>query len=53
MIDFIKLKITDDELINRVWNNPLLDYDGKSEKLFMDEIKKYLDNKKIGIATIL
>lgn len=45
MIDFIKLKITDDELINRVWNNPLLDYDGKSEKLFMDEIKEKYSKK--------
>lgn len=45
MIDFIKLKITDDELINRVWNNPLLDYDGKSEKLFMDEIKERYSKK--------
>jgi hypothetical protein len=43
MLDLLKLKITDDALINRVWNNPLLEYDGKLEKRFDDEIKeKYI-----------
>lgn len=40
MIDFIKIKITDEVLINHVWNNENLIYDGKSEKRFNDEIKQ-------------
>ena len=40
MIDFTKIKITDETLINTVWNNDLLVYEGKSEKRFNDEIKE-------------
>lgn len=40
MIDFIKIKITDEALINQVWNNEILVYEGKSEKRFDDEIKE-------------
>jgi hypothetical protein len=40
MIDFSKVKITDETLINKVWNNDLLVYEGKSEKRFNDEIKE-------------
>lgn len=39
-IDFIKMKILDEALINKVWNNNLLVYEGKSEKRFNDEIKE-------------
>ena len=45
MLDFIKLKITDDLIINRVWENTLLEYDGKSEKLYIDEIKERYTKK--------
>ena len=45
MIDFIKLKITDDTLINNIWSNDLLLYDGKSEKRFNDEIKEIMIKK--------
>jgi hypothetical protein len=40
MIDFIKFKITDETLINEVWYNNILVYEGKSEKRFDDEIKE-------------
>lgn len=40
MIDFIKIKITDEALINKVWNNNVLVYEGKSEKRFDFEIKE-------------
>jgi hypothetical protein len=42
MIDFIKIKITDETLINKVWNNDLLVYEGRSEKRFNDEIKEFV-----------
>ena len=42
MIDFIKIKITDETLINKVWNNNILVYEGKSEKRFDDEIIELL-----------
>jgi hypothetical protein len=42
MIDFIKIKITEETLINTVWNNDLLVYEGKSEKRFNDEIKEFV-----------
>jgi len=32
MIDFVKIKITDEALINQVWSNEILEYDGKSVK---------------------
>lgn len=40
MLDLIKFKITDVVLINKVWNNVLLEYFGKSERLYIDEIKE-------------
>ncbi len=40
MLDLIKFKITDVVLINTVWNNELLEYVGKSERLYIDEIKE-------------
>lgn len=45
MIDFIKIKITDDLLINKVWDNPLLEYDGKSEKRYDDEVRELITRK--------
>lgn len=45
MIDFIKIKITDDVLINKIWKNPLLEYDSKSEKRYNDEIKELIRRK--------
>jgi hypothetical protein len=42
MIDFIKIKITDETLINKIWNNDLLVYEGRSEKRFNDEIKEFI-----------
>lgn len=49
MIDFIKIRITDEALINLVWNNPLLEYDSKSEKRFNDEIKELQKRKYINL----
>ena len=40
MLDLLKFRITDATLINTVWHNDLLEYVGKSERLFIDEIKK-------------
>ena len=40
MLDLIKFKITDEVQINTVWNNDLLEYVGKSERLYIDEIKE-------------
>ncbi len=40
MLDLIKFKITDVVLINTVWNNELLEYVGKSERLYIDEVKE-------------
>lgn len=45
MIDYIKIKITDSILINQVWNNPILEYDGKSEKRFNDEVRELITRK--------
>lgn len=45
MIDFVKIKITDEALINQVWNNEILEYDGKSEKRFNDELKELVKKK--------
>jgi hypothetical protein len=42
MIDFIKIKITDETLIDRIWKNDLLVYEGRSEKRFNDEIKEFV-----------
>ena len=38
MIDFIKIKIVDEELINQVWNNELLEFDSRIEKRYDDVI---------------
>ena len=40
MLDLLKFKITDEVQINKVWNNELLEYVGKSERLYVDEIKE-------------
>lgn len=40
MLDLLKFKITDEALIDTVWNNNLLEYVGKSERLYIDEIKE-------------
>ncbi len=40
MLDLLKFKIIDEGLINTVWNNDLLEYVGKSERLYIDEIKE-------------
>lgn len=45
MIDFIKIKITDEALINQVWSNEILEYDGKSEKRFNDVLKEIVKKK--------
>ena len=45
MIDYIKIKITDSILIIQVWNNPVLEYDGKSEKRFNDEVRELITRK--------
>jgi len=45
MIDLFKIKITDETLINTVWSNPLLEFDGKSEKRFDDEVKELVRRK--------
>ena len=42
MIDFVKIKITDEALINQVWSNEILEYDGKSEKDLMTNSKNSL-----------
>lgn len=42
MIDLAKFKIIDEALIDRVWNNDILVYEGKSEKRFDDEIKELI-----------
>ena len=40
MLDLLKFKITDEIQINTIWNNELLEYVGKSERLYIDEIKE-------------
>ena len=40
MLDLIKFKITDEVLTNSVWGSNLLEYVGKSERLYTDEIKE-------------
>ena len=40
MLDLLKFKITDEVQINKIWNNELLEYVGKSERLYIDEIKE-------------
>ena len=40
MLDLLKFRITDQVLINTVWNNELLEYVGKSERLYIDEIRE-------------
>ncbi len=40
MLDLFKFRITDVAQIDTVWNNQLLEYVGKSERLYIDEIKE-------------
>ena len=40
MLDLLKFKITDVVQINTIWNNQLLEYVGKSERLYIDEVKE-------------
>lgn len=40
MLDLLKFRITDNVLIDVVWNNNLLEYVGKSERLYSNEIKE-------------
>lgn len=40
MLDLLKFKITDKIQINTIWYNDLLEYVGKSERLYIDEIKE-------------
>lgn len=40
MLDLFKVRITDVAQIDTVWNNELLEYVGKSERLYIDEIKE-------------
>ncbi len=40
MLDLLKFRIIDEILIETVWNNDLLEYVGKSERLYSDEIKE-------------
>ena len=40
MLDLFKFRITDVAQIDTVWNNELLEYVGKSERLYIDEIKE-------------
>jgi hypothetical protein len=40
MLDLFKFRITDVAQIDIVWNNELLEYLGKSERLYIDEIKE-------------
>ncbi|PWA05683.1 hypothetical protein [Flavobacterium psychrotolerans] len=40
MLDLLKFRIIDKILIDTVWNNDLLEYVGKSERLYSDEIKE-------------
>ena len=45
MIDFIKIKIVDEELINQVWENDLLEFDSKHEKRYDDVIYEIVKRK--------
>ncbi|MBC7523336.1 MAG: hypothetical protein H7239_02710 [Flavobacterium sp.] len=45
MLDLLKFRITDENLIDTVWNNELLEYVGKSERLYDDEIKEKFTKK--------
>ena len=45
MIDFIKCKILDEELINQVWENPLLEFHSKYERRYDDVIYEVVKRK--------
>lgn len=49
MIDFVKIKITDETLINVVWDNDILLYEGKSEKRFNDEVRELTKKSYINL----
>ncbi len=44
-IDFLKCKILDEELINHVWENPLLEFESKYEKRYDDVIYEVVTRK--------
>ena len=44
-IDFLKCKILDDELIQQVWDNPLLEFDSKYEKRYDDVVYEVVTRK--------
>jgi len=44
-IDFLKCKILDDELIQQVWDNPLLEFDSKLEKRYDDVVYEIIKRK--------
>ena len=44
-IDFLKCKILDDELIQQVWENPLLEFHSKYEKRYDDVIYEVITRK--------
>lgn len=44
-IDFLKCKIVDEELINQVWENPLLEFESKYEKRYDDVIYEVITKK--------
>ena len=45
MVDFIKFKITDEVLINEIWRNPILVYDGKADKSIDNKLKKRITKR--------
>lgn len=45
MIDLFKARIVDETQINLIWSNHLLEFDGKSEKRFDDEVKELVRRK--------
>ena len=45
MIDFIKVKILDEELMNQVWENPLLEFHSKYERRYDDVIYEVVKRK--------
>jgi hypothetical protein len=44
-IDYLKCKILDDELIQQVWENPLLEFHSKSEKRYNDVVYETITRK--------
>jgi len=44
-LDYLKCKILDDELIQQVWENPLLEFHSKSEKRYNDVVYEIITRK--------